>query len=67
MKCPGCDHEVKILLEQQPEPDNMTATTSLVNNMVYDGTYQVTYAPTKEVFKCCNEKCWVTKIEVNWG
>ena len=67
LNCPACEKEVKVLLDK---PDNsFYATTTVDLGTAGDGagTLINDTTPIKEVYKCCNEECWVTRIEVDWG
>lgn len=65
MKCPGCDTEVKDLIEKPVENNNVTWSNAGAS--VISGTMDFQPNPTQQTFKCCNEKCWVTRIEVDWN
>ena len=69
MKCPNCENDV-LALPDRPLP--MSVSTTALTDITFSdssggGSVFVPEVPTHEVYKCCNEKCWVTKIEVNWG
>jgi len=69
MKCPQCDKKVDVL---PPKPDFNawpSATTTVDFGVAQADTFHVSTMPAKssEVFKCVNEECWVTRIEVDWG
>ena len=69
MKCPNCDNDAKPLVERPLNFDVAVSGSTEVSlgDMSGGATYTIPEVPTHEVFKCCNEKCWVTKIEVDWG
>ena len=68
MKCPNCDVDV-LSLPSRPLPMNVSTTMSdlTFTDTSGGGAVYVPEEPSHEVFKCCNEKCWVTRIEVDWG
>lgn len=65
MNCPECKKEAKLLPERKVSTETITNGTAL--------TFPVTtftgpsYPPTSKTFKCCNDECWVTKIEETWS
>lgn len=69
MKCPACDKEVKVL----PDKPELVWNTQITSTGGYfagqDAAHigTVNAVPTSEVYKCCNEQCWVTRIEIDWG
>jgi hypothetical protein len=70
MNCPACEKGVKPLPDK-PEPIYSTTATTLDYDINGTGTgeaFALSTSPlkTKETFKCCNEKCWVTEIKVVW-
>jgi hypothetical protein len=71
LNCPACDKEVKVLPDK-PEIvwNNQVTSTTLDFGVSGQDAFHVGTAntvPTSEVYKCCNETCWVTRIEVDWG
>ena len=67
MNCPACEKEVKVLVDK---PD--TEWNESIHTINGDGGANATIGfvspvTTTETYKCSNEKCWVTRIEVDWG
>jgi len=64
MNCPECKKEAKLLPQREPLSDNITNATYTITGTTFTGP---SYPPTSKTFKCCNDECWVTKIETNWS
>ena len=67
MNCPECEQEVKVLPDKPIMGFTASATTVDFNATSGSLTVLNQPVPTSEVYKCSNEKCWVTRIEVDWG
>jgi len=69
-KCPECNQEILIMPIREPVPNSTAggAATAFAMNSTQDISwpYQVSYTPTSRDYKCCNPKCWVTKITEDW-
>ena len=64
MNCPACNKIVKVLVDV---PVTFDITSTVTNSDTYL-TSDVAIPPkNKETYKCVNEKCWATRIEVDWG
>lgn len=65
IKCPECKKEMKLLPQRQPLPEPNTGGTSLTLTAATI-TYS-SYSSTSKTFKCSNDECWVTKLELSWS
>jgi hypothetical protein len=64
MKCPGCDSDIKPLVEKPVEVNGITWVNA---DSTVTGTMNVEPNPTSAIFKCCNPTCWITRVEVDWN
>jgi len=64
MNCPECKKEAKLLPEREQIPDVTGGASGTFTLGTFIG---VSYPPTSKTFKCCNDECWVTKIEETWS
>lgn len=65
-KCPECDFKIVIMPVRDPLPPDTTTTMTVNTTMDIGYGFAPNYGPTSRTYKCINEKCWVTKIEVSW-
>jgi len=67
-KCPECGYKIALLPIREPIPDSMVGATTFTGevNQTINFPYQPQYGPTMKIYKCINEKCWVTKITESW-
>lgn len=65
IQCPECDQVMKLLPQREPLADPHIGGTALTfTATTFTGQ---SYPPTSKTFKCSNDKCWVTKLELSWS
>ncbi len=64
MNCPECKKEAKLLPCREQTADNTGLPNFITTATTFTGA---SYPPTSKTFKCCNDACWVTKIEETWS
>lgn len=69
MNCPACEKKVKVLPDK-PSMNYASTVTTTVDFGTDGDASGIAFGVdtiTKETYKCCNESCWVTRVEVDWG
>ena len=64
-KCPVCDEKIYILIIQPPETSTTSGGTLTMSTPTTTFS-DISYTLTTHIYKCCNPKCWVTKIKESW-
>ena len=64
--CPECKHKAAPLVIREPIDNSSTVGATTQMTTAYTFSCGPTYSPTQKTFKCINEKCWVSNIEIYW-